>query len=146
MERDELGIEPRLPPDRLHRPRPSDHEQRGRRRRDRLSHGPRPLPRPPEPEEPDQPDGIDRCEKGQGGDLDLVLKEVEGLSCREIAVILKCPEATVRSHLFHARKGLQSHLREHYPELVPGEGKRPDPPRAQGDAGTGTARNPRPSP
>jgi len=48
----------------------------------------------------------------------FILKEVEGLSCKEIANVMECPPGTVRSHLFHARKGLQAHLRINYPELA----------------------------
>ncbi len=48
----------------------------------------------------------------------FILKEVEGFSCKEIAEIMNCPQGTVRSHLHHARRGLQRELQKHYPELV----------------------------
>ncbi len=51
----------------------------------------------------------------------FLLREVEGLSSREVAEILGCKESTVRNHVFNARKSLQEALREQYPEYVPGE-------------------------
>lgn len=42
----------------------------------------------------------------------IVLKELEGLRYGEIAVVLKIPEGTVASRLFHARRALADVLRE----------------------------------
>ena len=42
----------------------------------------------------------------------LMLREVDGLSYKEIAEVLECPEGTVMSRLFHARKQMQELLRE----------------------------------
>lgn len=42
----------------------------------------------------------------------LVLKELQGLSYNEIAVILEIPEGTVASRLFHARRALRVALEE----------------------------------
>lgn len=42
----------------------------------------------------------------------LVLREVDGLSYKEIADVMECPEGTVMSRLFHARKQMQELLRE----------------------------------
>ena len=41
----------------------------------------------------------------------LVLKEIEGLSCEEIAGALRCSVGTVMSRLHHARRKLQRRLR-----------------------------------
>ncbi len=40
----------------------------------------------------------------------VVLRDVEGLSCRETARILGCPEGTVMSRLFYARRVLRDRL------------------------------------
>ncbi len=50
----------------------------------------------------------------------FVLREAEGLSGREIAKILDCPEGTVRSHLHHARKHLKYLIEKMYPEFLEG--------------------------
>lgn len=49
----------------------------------------------------------------------FVLREMEGLSSREVAEIVDCRESTVRNHLFNARKVLRSALIERYPEYAP---------------------------
>jgi len=46
----------------------------------------------------------------------FLLREVEGLSSREVAKILGCRESTVRNHLFTARKHLRGELMRRYPE------------------------------
>ncbi len=55
----------------------------------------------------------------------FVLREIEGLSSREVSEIIGCKESTVRNHLFNARKVLRSKLLERYPEYAPA-GERPD--------------------
>jgi RNA polymerase sigma-70 factor (ECF subfamily) len=40
----------------------------------------------------------------------LILREVEGLSYKEIADSMDCPEGTVMSRLFHARRQMQELL------------------------------------
>jgi RNA polymerase sigma-70 factor (ECF subfamily) len=42
----------------------------------------------------------------------LLLREVDGLSYKEIADVMECPEGTVMSRLFHARRQMQELLRE----------------------------------
>jgi RNA polymerase sigma-70 factor, ECF subfamily len=42
----------------------------------------------------------------------LLLREIEGLSYKEIAEVLECPEGTVMSRLFHARRLMQQMLLE----------------------------------
>jgi RNA polymerase sigma-70 factor (ECF subfamily) len=44
--------------------------------------------------------------------LAVVLFDVEGYSHKEIAQILRIPEGTVRSHVFHARRALRAALAE----------------------------------
>jgi RNA polymerase sigma-70 factor, ECF subfamily len=44
--------------------------------------------------------------------LAIILKEMQGLEHREIAAIMGCPEGTVMSRLFHARKKLREILRK----------------------------------
>ena len=47
----------------------------------------------------------------------VTLRDLQGLSCREIGEIMACSEATVRVHLFHARRKLKKILRpliEHF--------------------------------
>jgi RNA polymerase sigma-70 factor (ECF subfamily) len=43
----------------------------------------------------------------------LLLREVDGLSYKEMADILGCAEGTIMSRLFHARKRMQELLREY---------------------------------
>ncbi len=49
----------------------------------------------------------------------FILREVEGLDTKEVAEVLECSAATVRNHVFHARKVLRKELLRRYPELVP---------------------------
>lgn len=48
----------------------------------------------------------------------FILRDVEGLNCSEIADIMNCSPATVRSHLHQARTRLRELIRRHYPELL----------------------------
>jgi RNA polymerase sigma-70 factor (ECF subfamily) len=48
--------------------------------------------------------------------LAFLLREVEGLSSKEVAEILECRESTVRNHLFVARKYLRHEVRRRFPE------------------------------
>jgi len=50
----------------------------------------------------------------------FILREVEGLSCKEIAKVMNCPNGTVRSYLFYARKYLKEKIRTQYPEFIEG--------------------------
>ncbi len=50
----------------------------------------------------------------------FILREVEGLDTAEVARVMGCSAATVRNHIFHARKALRSELLRRYPELAPG--------------------------
>lgn len=50
----------------------------------------------------------------------FLLREKEGLSCREIAVVLECPVGTVRCHLFYARNQLKTMITREYPEYLEG--------------------------
>jgi RNA polymerase sigma-70 factor (ECF subfamily) len=52
--------------------------------------------------------------------LAFMLREVEGLSSQEVAVILDCRESTVRNHLFNARRYLRKELIKRYPEYAAG--------------------------
>jgi RNA polymerase sigma-70 factor (ECF subfamily) len=55
----------------------------------------------------------------------FLLREVEGLSSREVAEVVGCRESTVRNHLFNARRQLRRQLARQYPEyaeLASGEG------------------------
>ena len=49
----------------------------------------------------------------------FVLREMQGLSSKEVAEIVGCRESTVRNHLFNARKVLRAELVERYPEYAP---------------------------
>jgi RNA polymerase sigma-70 factor (ECF subfamily) len=49
----------------------------------------------------------------------FVLREIEGLSSREVAAIVGCRESTVRNHLFHARNQLRRGIEARYPEYLP---------------------------
>ena len=46
------------------------------------------------------------------------LREVEGLSSREVAAVLECAESTVRNHLFAARTKLRRALELRFPEYA----------------------------
>jgi RNA polymerase sigma-70 factor (ECF subfamily) len=48
----------------------------------------------------------------------FVLRELEGLSSKEVAEVVGCRESTVRNHLFNARKVLRRALIERYPEYA----------------------------
>ena len=52
--------------------------------------------------------------------LVFLLREVEGLTSQEVAVIAGCRESTVRNHLFNARRLLRRELVERYPEYAAG--------------------------
>ena len=49
----------------------------------------------------------------------FILREVEDLDTAEVAEILGCTTATVRNHVFQARKTLRREIQERYPEFVP---------------------------
>lgn len=49
----------------------------------------------------------------------FVLREVEGHSTAEVAVIMGCSEATVRNHVFQARATLRREVARRYPEYLP---------------------------
>ena len=53
----------------------------------------------------------------------FILREIEGLSSREVAEIVDCRESTVRNHLFQARTTLRRMLRARYPEYAPPRGE-----------------------
>lgn len=48
----------------------------------------------------------------------FVMNQMEDLPSAEIAKILGCRESTVRNHLFNARKLMQRHLHERFPEYA----------------------------
>ena len=50
----------------------------------------------------------------------FLLRELAGLSSREVARIAGCRESTVRNHLFAARKHLRAELSKRYPEYASG--------------------------
>ena len=49
----------------------------------------------------------------------FILREVEDLDTAEVATILGCSAATVRNHVFQARKTLRREIEARYPEFVP---------------------------
>ena len=49
----------------------------------------------------------------------FVLREMQGKETAEVAEILGCSPATVRNHVFQARKALRSAIRERFPEYLP---------------------------
>ncbi len=51
----------------------------------------------------------------------FLLREVEGMETAEVARVMDCSPATVRNHVFHARKILKRELLRRYPELAPGK-------------------------
>lgn len=53
----------------------------------------------------------------------FVLREIEDLETSEVAEILGCSAATVRNHVFQARKTLRREIQNRFPEFVP-EGQR----------------------
>lgn len=46
------------------------------------------------------------------------LREVEGMSSKQVAAVLGCSESTVRNHLFGARKKLRRELSRRFPEYA----------------------------
>lgn len=48
----------------------------------------------------------------------FILHEIDEISTPEIAKILKSSQATIRNHLFHARKIITEKLKEKYPEYA----------------------------
>ncbi|HSN56789.1 MAG TPA: sigma-70 family RNA polymerase sigma factor [Candidatus Sulfomarinibacteraceae bacterium] len=49
----------------------------------------------------------------------FVLREIDGLETSEVAEILGCSVATVRNHVFQARKTLRREVERRFPEYVP---------------------------
>jgi len=49
----------------------------------------------------------------------FILREIEDLETSEVAKILGCSAATVRNHVFQARKTLRREIRDRFPEFVP---------------------------
>lgn len=49
----------------------------------------------------------------------FTLRELRGLSTREVARVMRSTQSTVRNHVFQARKILQEGLREEFPEYLP---------------------------
>lgn len=49
----------------------------------------------------------------------FVLREVEGLDTSEVATVLECSQATVRNHVFQARRRLRRALERDFPEYLP---------------------------
>ncbi|MGD2113654.1 MAG: RNA polymerase sigma factor [Acidobacteriota bacterium] len=56
----------------------------------------------------------------------FILRELEGLSSKEVAEVVDCRESTVRNHLFNARKVLRKALLERYPEYARRYAPEPD--------------------
>ncbi len=48
----------------------------------------------------------------------FLLREVEGLSSKEVAEVLECSESTIRNHLFAARVKLRRELSRRFPEYA----------------------------
>jgi RNA polymerase sigma-70 factor (ECF subfamily) len=49
----------------------------------------------------------------------FVLREIEGMETAEVAQALGCSAATVRNHIFQARKTLRHELERRFPEYLP---------------------------
>lgn len=49
----------------------------------------------------------------------FVLREMQGLETAEVAAILGCSAATVRNHVFQARKALRREMKMRFPEYLP---------------------------
>lgn len=49
----------------------------------------------------------------------FIMREVEDLETAEVAKILGCSAATVRNHVFQARKTLRREIKNRFPEFVP---------------------------
>jgi len=49
----------------------------------------------------------------------FILREIEDLETSEVAQILGCTAATVRNHVFQARKTLRREIQSRFPEFVP---------------------------
>lgn len=54
----------------------------------------------------------------------FTLREIEGLSTEDVARTMGVRASTVRNHLLQARRRLQEFLRQRYPELFSGRGRR----------------------
>jgi RNA polymerase sigma-70 factor (ECF subfamily) len=49
----------------------------------------------------------------------FVLREMQGLETAEVAAVLGCSTATVRNHVFQARKALRREMKMRFPEYLP---------------------------
>ncbi len=49
----------------------------------------------------------------------FVLREMQGLETAEVAAVLGCSAATVRNHVFQARKALRREMKRRFPEYLP---------------------------
>jgi RNA polymerase sigma-70 factor, ECF subfamily len=49
----------------------------------------------------------------------FVLREMQGLETAEVAAVLGCSAATVRNHVFQARKALRREMKMRFPEYLP---------------------------